>query len=641
MSSQDRHENKIDDEQQSSEKKYNTDKSNWNKAPQTEEDLSAAKDLEEIKSKQLYEKWVEDFNAKMSNIYQRLSKLEDFKDDEVPYSSESSEEPLSTQNRKASPSQARLIDEMYRTTPHLKDVDSLLRRVRQERAKIYERESTAEYSPDYKPQPMKSNSAATKFKSTKASPPGSNKDIQALIEESNRLLKEEFSDLAMQNDKLREYNISPRFGEDEPKDFKSPVVERKTYVSKSPFMIFSQTTTCSKSPLIRASTEPRLTTTPSYEQSLSEINKIFPHLLQDIENTRVEQQKKSPRNYSSSTRSDLSYSPPLTSKAAEGLAPLKSGSPIRLFGEELEHETPRYRLIDDDNDHDDRYEHSTPKHSESYQSPAKTLDNVSFQDIIRQMDETTEHIMQMSPSTSTEMTRTNDMLIYEQERKRDDYQNVRLNFPSSFTGESTSSYIATGTLSPTAQAIANNLHKIDYYSPRQQQQQQQQHYNGKSPRKDVNQTPPQRLEQRYQSPLSSEKIHKRQYEVERDVSPLRRGNGQMIRSPPKAKASPSPRKRVTKIESPGKKREVIEDEEAEIDLYEDVEKRRKKKGKEKAPIPYSDVRHLNQHREGNYNHSTIDWYLNLCNTKYVRTPSPPEKNMKVKWVGMQKNGRQV
>jgi hypothetical protein len=82
--------------------------------------------------------------------------------------------------------------------------------------------------------------------------------------------------------------------------------------------------------------------------------------------------------------------------------------------------------------------------------------------------------------------------------------------------------------------------------------------------------------------------------------------------------------------------------ESEIEQYEDDKAKRKvKKAKEKAPIPYSDVRHLNQNYEGNYNHSTIDWYLNLCGGKYQRTPSPErDRNVRVKWVGMQKNGRQ-
>lgn len=68
----------------------------------------------------------------MGNIYDRLSKLEDFRD-ENPYPSNYEFNGKTQQNRIASPSQALLINEMYTATPHLRDVDNLLRRIRKER----------------------------------------------------------------------------------------------------------------------------------------------------------------------------------------------------------------------------------------------------------------------------------------------------------------------------------------------------------------------------------------------------------------------------------------------------------------------------------------------------------------------------
>jgi hypothetical protein len=62
----------------------------------------------------------------------------------------------------------------------------------------------------------------------------------------------------------------------------------------------------------------------------------------------------------------------------------------------------------------------------------------------------------------------------------------------------------------------------------------------------------------------------------------------------------------------------------------------------KTPIPYSDIRHLNSHKNrlDGYNYSTIDWYLNLCSQKYERTPSPHKREeVKVKWVGQRKTYR--
>ncbi|EFC43321.1 predicted protein [Naegleria gruberi] len=53
---------------------------------------------------------------------------------------------------------------------------------------------------------------------------------------------------------------------------------------------------------------------------------------------------------------------------------------------------------------------------------------------------------------------------------------------------------------------------------------------------------------------------------------------------------------------------------------------------EESFIPYSGVRHL---QKTTYNHSTIDWYLNLCSNKYSRTPSTSQNNTDkgvVKWV---------
>lgn len=56
-----------------------------------------------------------------------------------------------------------------------------------------------------------------------------------------------------------------------------------------------------------------------------------------------------------------------------------------------------------------------------------------------------------------------------------------------------------------------------------------------------------------------------------------------------------------------------------------------------SPIPYSDVRHL--HKTSNkYNHSTVDWYLNLCGGKYQRDISPSKT--RIRWVGMTKSRHQ-
>lgn len=60
-------------------------------------------------------------------------------------------------------------------------------------------------------------------------------------------------------------------------------------------------------------------------------------------------------------------------------------------------------------------------------------------------------------------------------------------------------------------------------------------------------------------------------------------------------------------------------------------------------IPYSHVRHLqNLNRSSNtggYNHSTIEWYLNLCSSKYDRHSSMKDLNksdrVKVRWVGFE------
>jgi hypothetical protein len=68
----------------------------------------------------------------MGSIYSRLHRLENFRDENqilTPQDQFNKSNP----NRIASASQAKLIDDMYEATPHLRDVDSLLRRVRSER----------------------------------------------------------------------------------------------------------------------------------------------------------------------------------------------------------------------------------------------------------------------------------------------------------------------------------------------------------------------------------------------------------------------------------------------------------------------------------------------------------------------------
>lgn len=60
-------------------------------------------------------------------------------------------------------------------------------------------------------------------------------------------------------------------------------------------------------------------------------------------------------------------------------------------------------------------------------------------------------------------------------------------------------------------------------------------------------------------------------------------------------------------------------------------------------IPYSHVRHLQSPNRssntGGYNHSTIEWYLNLCSSKYDRHSSPKDLHksdkVKVRWVGFE------
>jgi len=62
---------------------------------------------------------------------------------------------------------------------------------------------------------------------------------------------------------------------------------------------------------------------------------------------------------------------------------------------------------------------------------------------------------------------------------------------------------------------------------------------------------------------------------------------------------------------------------------------RNKSKKVEAVVPYSDVRHLQQDTQGMYNHSTIEWYMNLCGDKYSRHPN--KKTKEVKWVGYESN----
>jgi hypothetical protein len=67
----------------------------------------------------------------MGSIYSRLHRLENLREENKFLSSDDIFK--SNTNRTASASQAKLIDDMYQATPHLRDVDSLLRRVRGER----------------------------------------------------------------------------------------------------------------------------------------------------------------------------------------------------------------------------------------------------------------------------------------------------------------------------------------------------------------------------------------------------------------------------------------------------------------------------------------------------------------------------
>jgi hypothetical protein len=417
----------------------------------------------------------------------------------------------------------------------------------------------------------------------------------------------------------------------------------------------------------------------TYETEPVEVNKLFPHLLHEInELVGEEKEENTETRYDRNVTPVTEYEQPqieTNRRSVESFQETRK-TPSRYVEappaqEQYEESASRSYSYDQG-----RTPFSTP------QTKSQRLDHVSFQDIIRDIDATTEHIMTISPSTSRVPQKLE--LNYErwdQERRdiENSHRDVNLNFPNSLSERA--GYIPTGTLSPSAQVIANNITnpKPDYYQspskPHQQYHQYQQQYQSQSypqyvqsqqrrsepemyqePPRDVYQTPPQRDVQ-HRSPRNSEKVPRRLESSPRRVphsapKPSVRSSSPRSSSPRYGSprhSSPRVRRQMFNTPNNGIARYRGEDHyheneptESEIEQYEDDKAKRKvKKAKEKAPIPYSDVRHLNQNYEGNYNHSTIDWYLNLCGGKYQRTPSPErDRNVRVKWVGMQKNGRQ-
>jgi len=70
-----------------------------------------------------------------------------------------------------------------------------------------------------------------------------------------------------------------------------------------------------------------------------------------------------------------------------------------------------------------------------------------------------------------------------------------------------------------------------------------------------------------------------------------------------------------------------------------AQSQRKSLNKSTTFIPYSDVRHLQSRgaESTSYNHSTMHWFLNLCSEKKMKQPS--NKKKRVAWVGLSSNGR--
>jgi hypothetical protein len=555
----------------------------------------------------------------------------------------------------------------------------------------------------------------------------STSDINHLIEESNRLLSQEFASFALE-EQNKELFMSPRQAENSSKleQFTSPrqtprrsprLSEFKTtegllqYIQRGLNVntIYTPASKTPKKSVDYHDAAQQIATNLSIHDTVSHgiETKLFPHL-SDQKNTKKKNSsmyaKYSDNSEQSIEHSDSSwissdtpirYKPKYDRDELDSVGRLKRFSPESPEVSKQPVQSSKYSYLDD-----------TTQIIPSNLSPQK-LESISFQDIIREVEEATEQLVKhMTPETqrsvvSVELKSPHDkdfdikkeihnvtlpeeyinrsiLSNYSTPRKNNEpqqqpqQQQTHRSLYSDSISESNSNYSTPR--DPLSSARYSTSPDVNYETPRDPLQsvrsnkgyssrQSTPRTHASSPKierriipadssrnatprgeihspRDINsnahpETP--RRDVYHQDPQQLDDSTVSGWETNRSTSRGRTTN----RSGTKSSARKSAQRTQQQFSIRHKQEEDDIDDLLE---YEDEEymrySSRRIAQEKKASIPYSDVRHLNASKDGNYNHSTIDWYLNLCSTKYQRTPSPMRQDkVKVKWVGLRKNFR--
>ncbi|KAL9653837.1 hypothetical protein ABK040_012898 [Willaertia magna] len=411
------------------------------------------------------------------------------------------------------------------------------------------------------------------------------RDISELIEESNRLLREEFSfltpksyDKVITNNNNNEWNL-------EGNDYRSKLENEKIQKSSSP----------QKKLILRPVTPYFIgSSTFTFEDNEEEYNN---------------------KSFGKDIKSKESFTSPINIKDLEESIskppPTPYNEPTPVYRSTNTTPRPMYSVGNGDNEEGMIFTKLSPQQ----------LNEVKFQDIIRDLTKSTERLLSFSPENKDEKSFLSNYFISPMVSSTPPGYSTPFHYDSPTTTKGIFQFASPiqrediGVQTPPS--IEQYRHEIhgekDYDVSKKQNLTPNEIINSIRRNREMKRNPSKGVNTAVKTltvaPVNNNMIEKKSYLPNRSKSPI------------PYKSSPSKLNSRDVSKSPTRPKKTVEVEE--------------------SLVPYSQVRHLQKGTgtSPGYNHSTIDWYLNLCSDKYSRRPTTPEKRNKVRYVGLKRQGR--